>query len=379
MKKWNHLNFEQRKIIVSSLAKKFKLNEIADLLDVDPSAISKEIRRNRKLRKKGLVSDKVCVHTQRFPRCCNACLKRYNDCPFNQYIYDARHAQALADRRLVQSRVGLNMTEDEFLKLDEIIKNGVDNNESIYHIIHENTDISVSVPTVYRYINEGKLRTKRMDLPYAVTYKKRKSHKQYEYNENRLVDRNKRTYLDFLEFMHNHRNVFPVQMDFLGSIKNDTKSILVMTIPDLHYVMLFLVDSPNQAKITHIFDTLEQKLTTPVFSSIFPCILTDRDTCFSHFNAIERSCELHIQRTQIFYCDSFNSSQKANVEQMNKQLRKFFPKGKSIAHHTPETVRDICSVVNQSRIASLAGSTPNDALIKIYGETVLNQLNSIII
>ena len=171
MKKWNHFNFEQRKIIVSSLAQKRKLIEIADLLDVDPSAISKEIQRNKKLRKKGVVTDKVCVHTLRFPRCCNSCPKKYSDCPFTQYVYDARHAQSLAERRLVQSREGLNMTEDEFKSLDEIIKAGVENDESIYHIVHDNPDINVSVPTVYRLINEGKLTTKRMDLPYAVKYK----------------------------------------------------------------------------------------------------------------------------------------------------------------------------------------------------------------
>ena len=221
MKNWNHINLEQRKIITSSLSQNRKLVEIADLLDIDPSSISKEIKRNRKLRKKGSITDKVCVHTQRFPHCCNFCPKKYNDCPFTQYLYDPRHAQICADTRLVKSRVGLNMTEDEFSKLDEAIKSGVENNESIFHIVHDNPDIKVSVPTVYRFINEGKLTTKRMDLPYAVTYKKRRQTKQYEYKDNNRIDRSKRTYIDFLEFNHSHRNSFHIQMDFLGSIRKD--------------------------------------------------------------------------------------------------------------------------------------------------------------
>lgn len=379
MKKWEHLNFEQRKIINSCLSKKQKLVEIADLINFDPSSISKEIKRNRKLRKKGIIKDKVCVHTTRFPHCCNGCPKRYTDCPFTQYTYDVKHAQSLADQRLVATRQGLNMTAQEFECLDTLIKDGVADNQSVYHVIHDNPEIKISVPTVYRLINEGKLTTKRMDLPYAVKYKKRKSHKQYEYKENSKIDRNKRTYLDFLAFIHENHNTFHVQMDFLGSIRSDKKSILTMTIPNLHYVMLFIVDSPNQEKVASIFNTMESVLSLDSFTKIFKCILTDRDTSFSGFTSIEMSPTYQTQRTHIFYCDSFNSSQKANVEQMNKQLRKFLPKGKSIDHLTATDVREVCNTINKSRIASLAGNTPNEAFSKIYGEEILRQLNSIII
>ena len=379
MKKWEHLNFEQRKIIKSCLSQKRKLVEIADLINFDASSISKEIKRNRKLRKKGIVSDKVCVHTTRFPHCCNSCPKKYTDCPFTQYTYDAKHAQTLANRRLVASRQGLNMTEAEFNILDILIKDGVDDNQSIYHIIHDNPEVKVSVPTVYRLINEGKLTTKRMDLPYAVKYKKRKNHKQYEYKENSKINRSNRTYLDYLAFVHDNHNIFHVQMDFLGSIRSDKKSILTMTIPNLHYVMLFIVDSPNQEKVTEILNTIETILSFDSFTKVFKCILTDRDSSFAGFTSIEMSPTYQTQRTHIFYCDSFNSSQKANVEQMNKQLRKFFPKGKSIDHLTAIDVRELCNTINKSRIASLAGNTPNEAFTKVYGEEILNQLNSIII
>lgn len=379
MKHWNHLNFNQRKIIASRLSKHDNLVTIADLIDMDPSALSKEIKRNRKLIKKGMKTNEDCKKITRFPYCCNACPKKYSGCPFNHYKYEASYAQNCADARLKNSRAGINMTKEAFMKLDSIIKEGVDHKESIYHIVHDNPEISVSVSTVYRYIHDGKLKTKKMDLPYAVSYKKRNVKKVYEYKENRTIDRSHRTYLDFLAFKHKHHNLFHVQMDFLGSIKTDKKSILTMTIPDLHYVMLFIVDSPNQAKLRKLFDTLESMLSFNTFTHVFPYILTDRDPCFSGFDAIEASLEYETQRTSIFYCDSFNSSQKANVEQMNKQLRKFFPKGKSIEHHTPDSIRDICHIINQSRIESLAGNTPNEAFAKVYGEAILNQLNSIII
>lgn len=373
-----HLNEDQRRMILSMLCKKMKLVEIADLLEMDPSSISKEIQRNRVLTKKG-VQDKVCKHTLRFPYVCNACAKKYSMCPFNQYKYDSHTAQRSADTRLVSTRQGLNMTDEEYRHLDKTIKEGVAEGQSIYHIVKHHGDINTSVPTVYRLINTQQLSTKRIDLPYAVKYKKRKSLKQYEYKENSRIDRSQRTYLDFLAFQYAHPGLFHVQMDFLGSIHADKKSILTLTIPGLHYVLLFLVESPTGQKVIEIFDQLESILGTKQFAQLFPYMLTDRDFCFSQFNRIEASLFTQQLRTHLFYCDSFNSSQKANVEQMNKQLRKFFPKGKSIDHLSKAHVNEFSQIINRSRIASLAGATPNEALAKLYGNECLDRLTHIII
>ena len=56
------------------LCKKSRLVEIADLLEMDPSSISKELQRNRVLTKNG-TQDKGCKQTLRFPYVCNTCTK----------------------------------------------------------------------------------------------------------------------------------------------------------------------------------------------------------------------------------------------------------------------------------------------------------------
>ena len=379
MKHWKHLSFDQRKTISHMLSKKYKCVEMADVLGVDASTISKEIKRNRFLYKKGSISNQVCKHTLRFPYVCNGCSKKYNACPFTQLRYDAKKAHSAANFRLISTRQGLNMTPEEYKLLDETIKEGVNDGQSIYHIIKSNPELKVSVPNAYRLINTHQLSTKRMDLPYAVRYKKRKTLKQYEYKENHRIDRTNRKYIDFLAFQFNHPSLFHVQMDFLGNIKTDKKSILTLTIPGLHYVILFLVESPNSKKIINIFDQLELVLTTKMFTKVFPFILTDRDPSFSQFDHVETSLNTGERRTHLFYCDSFNSSQKANVEQMNKQLRKFFPKGKSIDHLSIEEVNDINQILNKSRISSLSGASPNEAFSKLFGKKTLDILTDILI
>ena len=57
-----HLNEDQRGMILNLLCKKSKLVEIADLLEMDPSSISKELQRNRVLTKNGLRTKAVSKH-----------------------------------------------------------------------------------------------------------------------------------------------------------------------------------------------------------------------------------------------------------------------------------------------------------------------------
>ena len=48
MKKWKHINYEQRKAISSGIAHKMKVKYIGELLDLDPTGISREVKRNRR-------------------------------------------------------------------------------------------------------------------------------------------------------------------------------------------------------------------------------------------------------------------------------------------------------------------------------------------
>ena len=98
MKKWKHINFEQRKIISSQISKKAKLVEIADLLELYPTSVSKEIKRNRIIDNNSKVStNQICKKTDRFPFVCNACPQKYTNCPFIRYIYDPRVADKSAE------------------------------------------------------------------------------------------------------------------------------------------------------------------------------------------------------------------------------------------------------------------------------------------
>ncbi len=374
MKNWKHLTFEQRKVISNGISHNYKLREIAENIGFDPTSISKEVKRNRESITIGKnITD--CKKINRWPYVCTGCNKKYNSqCFFTKYKYDAKSAQNKADINLISSRKGLDIDSEEFKKLDIIIKDGIDNKKSIYQITIANKDkINKSVTTIYRYVNKGYLTTKRIDLPYAVTYKKRKHNKKYDYSNNN-IDRTGHTYLDYLAYMHNHPGIYVWQLDFLGTIKTDANNILSFILPNLQFPILNLIKNPNQNKVVAFFDDLEEKIGTDAFIELIPVILTDRDPNFTDINGICFSKITGEERCKLFFCDAYVSNQKPNVENINKQLRLFFPKGKTLDKYNKQDIENTNKTLLDRPLKSLDSYTAKEAFIKVFDEELFNKL-----
>ena len=371
----SHLTEDNRKTISNMLAHKATCKEIAERIGCDPTTISKEIKKNRVITKEAKGDKKIlCKKLERFPFVCLDCYKKYAGCTLTQLRYSSDVAQKKYEYRLHESRKGIDLTKEEHDKLNKILKEGLKDKKSVYSIVHS-SNIDVSVPTVYRYIQERKVNVSKMDLPYAVTYKKRKrAIKKYEYPGNGKIDRHNRTYIDYLAYKKSHINEMTTQMDFLGSIVSDRCSILVIIIPEIHFPILKIIKNKNSEKIVNVFDELERKLGYDKFNEVFPSILTDRDPCFADILGIEYSKELGAQRTYLFFCDAFKSNQKASVENLNKQIRKFFPKGKSIDHLNQDDVFAINKIIIESPLFSLDGHSPKDAFITLFGQEAFDKL-----
>ena len=374
MKKWKHINLEQRKTIISGISHDYKLKEIGEILGLDPTSISKEVRRNRILIDPKTTNIKPCTKLNRWPYVCSNCKYRYRNCDFTKYKYEAKIANNLSSYKSINSRRGLDINNEEFKQLDNLIKNGTDDNKSIYQIMIENKDtIDKSITTLYRYINKGYLTTKRIDLPYSVKYKKRKHNKKYEYSNNK-IDRSNHTYLDYLSYIHNNPRVSVWQLDFLGSIKSDSKAILTFILPNIQFSIIKIFKNPNSNKVIEFFDELELNIGTENFIDLIPVILTDRDPSFSDIEGICFSKITGEERCKLFFCDPYVSNQKPNVENMNKQLRLFFPKKSSIDNYSVNDIKKINYTLINKPLKSLDSNTPRGAFIRIYGEDLFLKL-----
>lgn len=95
--------------------------------------------------------------------------------------------------------------------------------------------------------------------------------------------------------------------------------------PIISFNLLYLLEDTTAATVQALFDAMEMDLSTALFQKVFAAILTDRDTKFNDFLAIEFNPNGEL-RTHIFYCNPGASNEKPNVENYNSQLRWVIPK-----------------------------------------------------
>ena len=368
---WKHLTLEQRVEIAHGLAHDEPLGSIAERIGLDPTSVSKEIKRNRTQTSPG---SGECKRLGRFPFVCDNCPRKYgrSKCGCAKFRYDARAAQAKADRRLVQSRQGIDCDESEFRLVDDAIVAGLAARKSVYEITRDPEVAKVaSQQTVYRWVSLGITTAKKPDLPMAVRYKKRKA-KAYEYGGS-SKGKEGRSYLDYLAHRRANPGEFGCQMDFLGSVATDKKAILTVSIPELHFVYVRLLPKNDPKAVRSLWDWADGKIGREAFKRVFSFILTDNDPCFSDFASIEADGNGEI-RTRMFFADPYVSNQKGSVENMNGQLRLHFPKGKSVDGLSEERVREANEAMIDRPLKSLGGKTPREAFEAVYGEGIIELL-----
>ena len=109
MKAWKHISEDNRKTICSCISHNKKLIEISKIINYDPRAISKEVKRNRKPVDYADQTESKCPKLNRWPYICTNCKNRYKNYHFVKFIYDSKVAQRKADANLINSRKGIDL------------------------------------------------------------------------------------------------------------------------------------------------------------------------------------------------------------------------------------------------------------------------------
>ena len=78
---------------------------------------------------------------------------------------------------------------------------------------------------------------------------------------------------------------------------------------------------------------------------LFSACLTDRGNEILDADGIELSSD-GTKRTNIFYCDSYSSSRKPEIERNHEFFRFYSPKGKSLKEYTQEEINLMFSHIN---------------------------------
>jgi transposase, IS30 family len=298
--------------------------------------------------------DYSCPNTKKAPYVCNGCAKK-TSCRLDKFFYRATRAQREYRTVLVESRTGINASEDEIKVIDAIVSPLVEHGQSVYTILQNHPEITQCEKTIYNYIDDGILSVGNLDLPKKVSYKPRKVHGT-EIDDAGVFEG--RTYKDYQAYLQEYPDTMITEMDTVVGPEGSKKVLLTLHFCCADFMMAYLLDSKESVNVENVFDKLNTALGTYLFCKTMPLILTDRGGEFKHPDALECGID-NILRTSIYYCDPMASWQKPHCEKNHEYIRKICPKTVTTFDRlTQDDVNLMMSHINSACRESLGGLTP---------------------
>lgn len=409
-----HMSLSDRIVIEQGLYEKKNFRAIAKELKRDPTTISKEIKRavgfdpnNRDMqdckyfkhcRRTNLCEQADCSNfckncitincTSMCRRCapsfcdkllrppyvCNSCSSRLQ-CHLDKKVYRAKEAQKLYEKKLSDSRKGINMTREELLKINALVSPLLLRHQSLSHIYATHkSEVGICRSTLYKYISEGYLDARTMDLPRKIRYKKRKKAKNplsRDYNY-----RIGRTYRHFENYIAEHPELEIIEMDTVKGSRNKGPCLLTMLFRTSGLMLIFLLPECTMSAVVGLFHRICKMIGTAAFQQTFPILLTDNGPEFKNSSGIECSADGEL-RTRVFYCDPMHTNQKSRLERSHEYIRYIIPKGKSMHQLTREHVQLMMNHINNVKRDSLNGHSPYELAQLLIKREVLDALGLI--
>ena len=417
---FKHLTLDDRITILTEIKNNTLLREIARKINKDPTTISKEVKLHRYIKetKRAIVfatkgyfcqhyesckttglcklnkcyslcktcrsinCNKLCSHYEpyvckrlkRFPYVCNGCEKNQG-CKRTRYYYDPKIANNEYEISLKESRKGINLEEKSFKYLDNVITDGVKKGKSIYSILLNHPEIKSSERTIYRYIENKYLSITNLDLRNKVKMKPRKNYNTKNKNNDDKKVRINRTYDDYIQFIADNPSIHGAQLDLVFGKQEEKVCLLNLIFPSINFMISYKLPNKEANTIVETINNIEKLIGYDNFVRLFPYILTDRGSEFIKANEIETSHINGKQRTRLFYCDAYTSSQKAQIERNQEFIRYYFPQGESILDLTQEMTDLMVSHINSYPREAKNNYSPIQLFKIIYGDDLLEKLN----
>ena len=414
MNKNRHLTQEERNIIEQRLISRESFKGIARELDKDPTTIAKEVKAHIQFRKTGCYGkafnnclnrkdctvrhlcgsqrcnrycnfcnahpcsslcpeyhQQICSRLSKPPYTCNGCEDK-RSCTLEKRVYSAVHAQREYEAVRSESRQGLQLTEEEALRLDSLISPLLMKGQSLHHICANHVDeIMLNERSLYNYVDNGIFAARNIDMPRVVRMGKRKIRK-----DSFKVDKKcriGRTYQDFLQFMADNPGLPIVEMDSVEG-KKGGKVLLTLhfTVPQL--MLAFIRNANTSQSVLDIFDKLYLELNPEIFNELFKVLLGDNGSEFSNPSAIETDLQGN-QRARVFYCDPQASYQKGAAENNHTFIRRIIPKGTPLDRFTQQDISLMMNHINSYGRPNLGDKTPYAVFASLYGEDILKRMD----
>ncbi|MCQ2976290.1 MAG: IS30 family transposase [Bacteroidales bacterium] len=368
------LTIEKRLLLDALLKENYRLKDIAKALNVEPSTISREIKK-RRTSNSGTI---ICEKTNRYPFICYNCEKK-TGCKKKKFYYSYKAAQKDYEDTLKLSRIGIDMDPDEVEYWNDYFLDKIKNkNQPILHMFKEIEDsFPRSIQTFYKYVHKGYFTSINDEmLPRSFSYKPRKKKKENPMTipANSEI-KARRLFSDYKNYMLEHPNANVVQMDTVIGKFEDKNCILTLYFTNEKLMLMFLIKKYNPSEVVKVFKQLQKELGEEKFKEMFEVILTDNGWEFSRPKDIESSIFTKEKIINLFYTDSYSSWQKGGIERNHEFIRYIIPKGITFDKLTKKNIVDMINHINNVQRKSLNYQTPFAVFNLKYGEEISSKLH----
>lgn len=335
-REFQHLNYEERKILERLLNDKVKPSKISRLLHRNKSSISREIARGSvKQMKNNPYESKKAYH--------------------HELIYFEKYLADVGERKYQQNRqnCGAKNKLIDNIELVEFVENKILSNHKWspdaaigYAHAHNMFSKTITTKTFYNWIDAGLTKVKNIDLLLKVRRKPKSNIRKRKRVLGKSIDERTKEVDTREEFGHWEGD------GIVG--KNHQGQLITLVERKTGEGIIFDVGDRKDDKILNVIDYLEEKYGN-YFSKIFKTITFDNGPEFSRSDEMEQN-----ERTKVYYAHPYSSWERGTNENWNGLVRRFIPKGKSFENLSFEHLERINLWINTLPRKRFCYKTPQD-------------------
>lgn len=268
------------------------------------------------------------------------------------YTYETRYSadKAEADHQLKSTakgaplKIGKNYEAAKFI--EDKIKNEKYSPAAVCALLKRPEYAYLGVTfcrvTLYKYIEDGNIfaNLTNKDLP-------EKSKRKRKYNKVRAKTQPKGRSIETRPENINMRNSFGHwEMDTILSSRKSTARLLVLSERMTRYELIYKIPDGTAQSVARVLDKIEKK-TGSDFPKIFRSITVDNGNEFANSQRLSQSIiNANCKRTEIYYCHPYCASERGTNENINRMIRRFFPKGTNFKRITSQHIKSIERWIN---------------------------------
>ena len=130
------------------------------------------------------------------------------------------------------------------------------------------------------------------------------------------------------------------EMDSVMGCRGSKAALVVLTERLTRYPIIFRVPDHTMESVVRALDRLERRMGAK-FRQVFRSITVDNGCEFQDCAGMEKSKRARKPRTKIYYCHPYSAYERGSNENMNRIIRRWFPKGTNFDNITAAEVAQV--------------------------------------